>query len=157
RGNRGASIRASPLRPAAQHPQRRVRIQRVSPGHDQVLLEDRVQRGQRDVQGVQVRLRRGVGRRQPASRMRSLRVVTAAAVVSLLSAACSGGGGGTAAPPPVAAKPSAPVAPTDRDALNRAVAQRGTIPVVVALDTSFVPEGYLSTKDAAKQRAQIRR
>src|SRR5207248_4234242 len=88
----------------------------------------------------------------------SRRVAAALAVaLAVVSAGCSGGGGGTAAPPPPAAKPSAPVAPTDWDALSRAVAARGTIPVVVALDTSFTPEGYLSASQQSKQRAQIRR
>jgi subtilisin family serine protease len=76
--------------------------------------------------------------------------------MAMTAAACSGGGT-KASPPPTEAKPSAPVAPTDWDALNQAVAQRGTIPVVVALDTSFVPEGYLSAKDQARQRAQIQK
>src|SRR5205814_4798080 len=79
--------------------------------------------------------------------------IAAALIVAVVavSAGCSGHGVGKAAPPPAEAKPSVPVAPTDWDSLNRAAAQRGTIPVVVALDTSFVPEGYLSAKDQAKQ------
>jgi subtilisin family serine protease len=86
--------------------------------------------------------------------LRSAAVVVLA--FGVVVAGCSTGGS-KAAPPPAAAKPSGPVAPTDWDALNRAVAARGTIPVIVSLDTSFVPEGYLSAKDAAKQRAQIRK
>ncbi|HWW52368.1 MAG TPA: S8 family serine peptidase, partial [Acidimicrobiales bacterium] len=84
-----------------------------------------------------------------------MRVV--AVLLALVLAACIGGGGDKAASLPADAKPAAPVTPTDWNALSRAVAERGTIPVVVALNTDFTPEGYLSASARAKQRADIRK